>query len=81
MDPQIKKDLPKFLGVLRLDEVPMGIFYTDERPAEGFSPKPMDMPTREKEAKPHLARPQKENGSLFFSQAVRVSRGCILAGI
>ena len=29
----------------------MGIFYTDEQPAEGFSPKPMEMPTREKEAK------------------------------
>lgn len=51
MNPQIKKDLPKFLEVLRLDEEPMGIFYTDEQPAEGFSPKPMDMPTKEKEAK------------------------------
>ena len=51
MDSQIVKDLPKFLEVLRLDEEPMGIFYTDEQPAEGFSPKPMDMPTKEKEAK------------------------------
>jgi uncharacterized protein (DUF169 family) len=51
MDSQIVKDLPKFLEVLRLDEEPMGIFYTDEQPAKGFSPKPMDMPTKEKEAK------------------------------
>ena len=29
----------------------MGIFYTDEKPTEGFSPKPMDLPTREKEIK------------------------------
>jgi uncharacterized protein (DUF169 family) len=51
MNPLIVKDLPKFLEVLRLDEEPMGIFYTDEQPAEGFSPKPMDMPTKEKETK------------------------------
>ncbi len=41
--------LPRFLEVLGLDEEPMGIFYTDERPAGGFSPKPLDLPTREKE--------------------------------
>jgi len=41
--------LPRFLEVLGLDEEPMGIFYTDKKPAEGFSPKPMDLPTREKE--------------------------------
>ena len=51
MNPQIVKDLPRFLEVLRLEEDPMGIFYTDDQPAEGFSPKPMDMPTREKEEK------------------------------
>ncbi len=49
MKPEIVKSLPKFLEVLRLDEEPMGIFYTDEKPADGFSPKPMDLPTREKE--------------------------------
>ena len=27
----------------------MGLFYTDEKPVEGFSPKPVDLPTREKE--------------------------------
>jgi hypothetical protein len=29
----------------------MGIFYTDEEPVEGFSPKPNDLPTRQKEMK------------------------------
>jgi uncharacterized protein (DUF169 family) len=43
--------LPQFLKTLGLDEEPMGIFYTDKKPAEGFSPKPMDLPTREKEMK------------------------------
>jgi hypothetical protein len=36
------------LQILGMDEEPMGIFYTDEKPAEGFSPKPSDLPTREK---------------------------------
>lgn len=48
---QLLKQLPRFLEVLGLDEEPMGIFYTDEAPAEGFSPPPMDLPTREKEMK------------------------------
>ena len=51
MDQEIVKSLPKFLEVLGLDEEPMGIFYTDEKPVDGFSPKPMDIPTREKEMK------------------------------
>jgi uncharacterized protein (DUF169 family) len=41
--------LPDFLAVLGLDEEPMGIFYTDEKPQQGFSPEPIDLPTREKE--------------------------------
>jgi uncharacterized protein (DUF169 family) len=51
MDQGIVKSLPEFLEVLGLDEEPMGIFYTNEKPADGFSPKPMDLPTREKEMK------------------------------
>lgn len=46
-----QSDLGKFLEVLGLTEEPVGIFYTDKKPAEGFSPKPMDLPTREKEIK------------------------------
>jgi len=49
MNLQSTKAIPRFLEVLGLDEEPMGIFYTDEKPAKGFSPKPMDLPTREKE--------------------------------
>ena len=43
--------LPRFQEVLGLDEEPLGVFYTDDKPAEGFSPKPLDLPTREKEIK------------------------------
>jgi len=45
------ENLPEFLDTLGLDEAPMGVFYTDKEPADGFSPKPNDLPTREKEIK------------------------------
>jgi uncharacterized protein (DUF169 family) len=51
MNKEQIKALDRLLDVLSLDEEPMGIFYTDEKPTEGFSPKPMDLPTREKEIK------------------------------
>lgn len=51
MNREIVISLPKFLEILGLDEEPMGIFFADEKPAEGFSPKPADPPTREKEMK------------------------------
>lgn len=51
MTAPIMKTLPQFLEILGLDDEPMGLFYTDEKPAEGFSPKPNDLPTREKEMK------------------------------
>jgi len=41
--------LQSFLDTLGLDEEPMGMFYTDEKPLEGFSPNVSDLPTREKE--------------------------------
>jgi len=43
--------LPRFLEILGLDEAPMGTFFTDKKPDQGFSPKPKDLPTREKEIK------------------------------
>jgi uncharacterized protein (DUF169 family) len=49
MNAEILEILPEFLEILGCDEEPMGLFYTDERPPEGFSPKPIDLPTREKE--------------------------------
>ena len=49
MKPEIKENLTHFLETLMLDEEPMGIFFTDEEPDEGLCPKPVDLPTREKE--------------------------------
>jgi len=51
MNAEIIKPLPRFLETLGLDEEPMGIFYTDTEPSEGFAPEPIDLPTREKEIK------------------------------
>jgi uncharacterized protein (DUF169 family) len=39
-----------FLDALGLTEEPLGIYYTDREPEGGISPKPLDLPTREKEA-------------------------------
>jgi uncharacterized protein (DUF169 family) len=49
MNINVMNSLPKFLETLGLDEEPMGLFYTDKEPDEGFAPKPNDLPTREKE--------------------------------
>jgi uncharacterized protein (DUF169 family) len=43
------KSLNDLLALLELEEAPMGLFYADSRPQEGFTPKPIDLPTREKE--------------------------------
>lgn len=43
--------LPAFLDRLGLDEDPMAMFFTNEKPSQGYSPNPMEMPTREKEEK------------------------------
>jgi uncharacterized protein (DUF169 family) len=51
MEKEWLEKLTRFVQILGLDEDPMGIYYTDEEPAEGFSPQPMDLPTREKETK------------------------------
>ena len=47
MSNQLYNELEKFLDILGLNEEPVGIFYTDNEPTEGFSPKPMPLPTRE----------------------------------
>lgn len=49
MTSQHSSDLIEFLDILGLNEEPVGIFYTDIQPAEGSTPKPMPLPTREKE--------------------------------
>ena len=51
MDKHTLDNLPEFLEILGLDEVPMGVFYTDKEPADGFSPKSNDLPTRERGGK------------------------------
>lgn len=51
MDNNKFESLPTFLETLGLDEQPMGIFFTDTEPTDGFSPKPTDLPTLEKEIK------------------------------
>ncbi|MGB5986898.1 MAG: DUF169 domain-containing protein [Desulfobacterales bacterium] len=49
MDQSQLNKLNPLLPTLGLSEVPMGLFYSDTKPSEGFSPKPLELPTREKE--------------------------------
>lgn len=49
MDPRIVNELPALLDTLGLDESPIGVYYSDQPPAEAFAPKPGDLPTKEKE--------------------------------
>jgi uncharacterized protein (DUF169 family) len=51
MDKQLLEKMTAFLDVLGLEEEPMGLFYTDQAPTDGFSPKPNELPTREMEMK------------------------------
>lgn len=44
------EQINKLVDRLGLSDEPLGLFYTDERPAEGISPKPGELPTREREA-------------------------------
>ncbi len=41
--------LQSFLEITGIDEFPMGIFFSDDKPDEGYSPEINDLPTREKE--------------------------------
>ena len=51
MTEQHQDKVERFLDVLGLNEQPVGIFYSDKEPIEGFSPKTLPLPTREKEIK------------------------------
>jgi hypothetical protein len=44
-------NLKQFLETLGHLEEPMGMFYTDRRPTEGFSPRQSRLPTVEQEAR------------------------------
>lgn len=75
--------LPGLLEALGLDEEPLGLFYTDAEPAQGFAPKPMALPTREREmqnaidwkavfanfscALGHIWRSRRKGGAAWFS--------------
>ena len=83
MNDNIRKKLPHFLSTLGIAAQPMGIFYTDEKPAEGSAPEPGELPTREKEMKnkidwqkvfgqfscvmSHIWRARKNQGVAYFS--------------
>lgn len=49
MEKRIMNALPGFLEVLGLDEEPMGLSFTAEAPEDGLVPKPLELPTSEKE--------------------------------
>jgi uncharacterized protein (DUF169 family) len=51
MDSRYQKSTAELLAVLGLDEEPMGLFYTNTKPDAGYSPKPIDLPTVEKESR------------------------------
>jgi uncharacterized protein (DUF169 family) len=83
MDPAITTALPAFLSRLGLDETPLGLWYTDDEPPEGFAPKPSTLPTRAKEmaneidwqavfgtfscAMGHIWRARKKQTAAYFS--------------
>ncbi|ACL04655.1 protein of unknown function DUF169 [Desulfatibacillum aliphaticivorans] len=57
MENKILEKTPDFLNVLGLDEEPMGLFFTDEKPEGCLSPKPNDLPTKAKEEKNEIDWP------------------------
>jgi uncharacterized protein (DUF169 family) len=63
------EELRAFLEVLGLREEPLGMYYTDQEPSDGFFPKPRKLPTAEEEAKGSV-----DWGSVFenFSCAIGI---------
>ena len=47
----MERDLPGFLDALGVDAEPMGMWYTDVEPKEGFAPEPLPLPDIVKEAR------------------------------
>ena len=92
MTNQQRKELERFLETLGLDEDPVGIFFTNEKPVEGFSPKSMPLPTRAREidnaidwqatfsqfscVMGHVLRARKVNKPAFFSAEQFGCPGC-----
>jgi len=46
-----RENIKAFLEMLGLDEEPMGMYYTDSQPEEGFCPKGGTLPTVQQEAR------------------------------
>ncbi|MGD8560904.1 MAG: hypothetical protein PVG03_00145 [Desulfarculaceae bacterium] len=61
------ENLEAFLKALAYDEQPLGMFYTDQKPSSGYSPKPKELPTAEQEARDQVDW-----------QAMRKSFSCVL---
>jgi uncharacterized protein (DUF169 family) len=92
MQKQLLDLLPRFLDKLGLDEEPMGVFYSNDKPVEGFSPQPIDLPTRDKEIKNeidwqavfsrfscamgHVWRARKKKTAAYFSAKQFGCPGC-----
>ena len=51
MDSELTDRLPGFLQTLGLQEEPMGTYFADDPPPQGFTPDPGALPTREREEK------------------------------
>ncbi len=51
MDEKIKEGMNLFFERLGLKEEPLGMFYTNQQPEQGFSPKPGNLPTSDMEAR------------------------------
>jgi uncharacterized protein (DUF169 family) len=55
-------DTKRFFEILGLSEEPMAMYYTDDKPSEGFSPKPGELSSQESEVKGEV-----DWGALFES--------------
>jgi len=91
MEKTILVNLPDFLDTLGIEE-PMGIYFSDRKPEIGFSPKEIDLPTREKEkenaidwqgvfnnfscAIGHIWRARKKKTAAYFSNNQFGCPGC-----
>ncbi len=51
MNPKTSSTILEFNNTLGLDELPMGMFYTNKKPDQGYCPDPCELPTREDEKK------------------------------
>jgi uncharacterized protein (DUF169 family) len=60
MEEKIKEGMKGFFEILGLKEEPLGMFYSQQEPKEGFSPKPGNLPSSEMETRGEI-----NWGSLF----------------